>query len=112
MAPNAATTGLYVQALNAMFDAYGSYMAELLRHVPHLVLLLLFSAFIVSGAMVGLSAGLAGHRPARATYLMVGVIALLIYMVMDLDRPHRGIIQVSSQSLFDVKASIDAALPR
>ena len=30
-APNPATTGLYVQSLNEMIDAYSSYMAELLR---------------------------------------------------------------------------------
>jgi hypothetical protein len=112
LAPNPATTGLYVQSLNGMFDAYSSHMAELLRHVPLLVTLLLFAAFIVSGGMVGYSAGLAGARPARATYLMVCVIVFLMYMVMDLDRPHRGIIQVSSQSLIDLKKSIDAAIPR
>jgi len=105
-APNPATTGLYVQSLNEMIDAYSSYMAELLRHVPHLVTLLLFAAFIVSGGMIGYSAGLAGDRPARATYLMVCVVVFLMYMVMDLDRPHRGIIQVSSQSLLDLKKDL------
>jgi hypothetical protein len=111
-APNPATTGLYVQSLNEMIDAYSSYMAELLRHVPHLVTLLLFAAFIVSGGMIGYSAGLTGDRPARATYLMVCVVVFLMYMVMDLDRPHRGIIQVSSQSLLDLKKSVDATVPR
>ncbi len=111
-APDAATTGLYVQSLNDMIDAYSSNLAELLRHVPHLVMLLLFAAFIVSGGMIGYSAGLAGNRPARATYLMVCVIVLLMYMVMDLDRPHRGIIQVSSQSLVDLQKSIDDSVSR
>lgn len=109
-APSPATTGLYVQSLNEMFDAYSSYLAETMRHVPHLVMILLFGAFILSGALIGFSAGLAGHRPARVTFLMMGVIVLLMYMVMDLDRPHRGIIQVSSQSLLDVKAQIDATV--
>jgi len=107
-----AITGLYIQALNEMFDAYSSYLAEVLRHVPHLVLMLLFGAFLVSGAIIGFLAGLSGHRPARVTFLMIAVVSLLMYMVMDLDRPHRGIIQVSSQSLLDVKASIDAAVAR
>jgi hypothetical protein len=110
--PSPAITGLYVQALNEMFDAYSSYLAEVLRHVPHLVLVLMFSAFVVSGAIIGFSAGLAGHRPAGATFLMIAVVSLLMYMVMDLDRPHRGIIKVSSQSLLDVKASIEAVVPR
>ena len=111
-APSPATTGLYVQALNEMIDAYSSYMAELFRHVPYLVIFLLFGAFVVSGALIGFSAGLTGDRPAPVTFLMIAVIVLLMFMVMDLDRPHRGIIQVSSQSLIDLQKSIDAAVPR
>lgn len=110
-APVPPITGLYLQSLNEMFDAYSSYMAEVLRHVPHLVLMLLFGAFVVTGVIIGFLAGLSGHRPARVTFMMIAVVSLLMYMVMDLDRPHRGIIQVSSQSLLDVKASIDAAVP-
>ena len=108
--PNPATNGLYLQSLNGMIDAYSSYMAEMLRHVPHLVMMLLFGAFILSGGMIGLSAGLAGHRPSRATYLMMSVIVLLMYMVMDLDRPHRGITRVDSQGLIELQQSIDAAV--
>ncbi len=111
-APNPATTGLYVMALNQMIDANSSYMAELFRHVPYLVIFLLFSAFIVSGALMGFSAGLTGDRPAPATFLMIAVIVLLMFTVMDLDRPYRGFIQVSSQSLIDLQKSIDAAVPR
>ena len=32
-----------------------------------------------------------------------------MFMIMDLDRPRRGIIQVSPQSLIDVKAAINGA---
>ena len=111
-APSPATTGLYAQSLNEMFDAYSRYLAEMGRHVPTLVTLLLFSAFFFSGALIGFSAGLGGHRPAPVTFLMVGVVVLLMYMVMDLDRPHRGIIKVSYQSLLEVQQSIDAAVSR
>jgi hypothetical protein len=107
LAPSPATTGLYVQALNAMIDAYGSYAAEINRHVPELVLLLLFGAFVVSGGIMGYAAGVGGHRPARTTYVMVSLVVLLMFVILDLDRPRRGIIQVDPQSLFDVKASID-----
>ncbi len=111
-APSPATTGLYVQALNQMIDAYSSYIAEMFRHVPYLVIFLLFGAFIVTGALMGFSAGLTGDRPAPATFLMIAVVVLLMFTVMDLDRPHRGIIKVSSQSLIDLQKSIDAAVPR
>jgi len=107
LAPSPATTGLYVQALNEMIDAYGSYSAEIDRHVPELVLLLLFGAFVVSGGVIGFSAGVAGDRPSRATFVMVTLVVLLMFMILDLDRPRRGIIQVNPQSLLDVKALVD-----
>ena len=108
-APSPATTGLYVQALNEMIDAHATLTAQVDRHVPELVLLLLFSAFVVSGGIIGYSAGLAGHRPSRATFVMVALVVMLMFMIMDLDRPRRGIIQVSPQSLIDVKAAINGA---
>lgn len=101
------TTGLYVQALNGLIDAYGMRSAELDRHVPEFVLILLFSAFIISGGIIGYTAGLYGSRPARVTYLMVSLIVLLMFMVVDLDRPRRGIIQVSQQSLFELDAAVN-----
>jgi hypothetical protein len=96
-----------VQALNEMIDAHSTLSAQVDRHVPELVLLLLFSAFVVSGGIIGYSAGLAGHRPSRATFVMVALVVMLMFMIMDLDRPRRGIIQVSPQSILDVKAAID-----
>ena len=108
-APSPATTGLYVQALNEMIDAHSTLTAQVDRHVPELVLLLLFSAFVVSGGIIGYSAGLAGHRPSRATFVMVALVVMLMFMIMDLDRPRRGIIQVNPQSLLDVKSAIDGA---
>ncbi len=107
LAPSPATTGLYVQSLNEMIDANSSYAAEIDRHVPELVLLLLFGAFVVSGGVMGYSAGVGGYRPPRATYVMVFLVVLLMFVIMDLDRPRRGIIRLDTRSLLDVKALID-----
>ena len=108
-APSPATTGLYVQSLNEMIDAHASLMAQVDRHVPELVLLLLFGAFVVSGGVIGYSAGLAGQRPSRATFVMVALVVLLMFIILDLDRPRRGIIEVNPQPIIDVKTQIDLA---
>jgi hypothetical protein len=111
-APSPATTGLYVQSLNEMIDANASLIAEVNRHVPELVLILLFGAFVVSGGMIGYSAGLSGHRPSRATFVMVALVVLLMFVILDLDHPRRGIIEVSAQPILEVKAQIDRAADR
>jgi hypothetical protein len=104
---SSAITGLYLQSLNEMFDAHASLMAQVNRHVPLLVLLLLFSAFVISGGLIGYTTGLANYRAPAATFVMIALVVLLMFMIMDLDRPRRGIIEVSPQALLDAKAAID-----
>lgn len=106
--PNAATTGLFTQAINSMIDAYGVRIAELNRHVPELVLLLLYGSFIVTGGIIGYTAGIGRHRPAAASYIMVALVVMLMSMVVDLDRPRRGLITVNQHSLIDLNDALNS----
>lgn len=106
------TTGLFVQALNEMIDSYGVRDAALGRHVPEVVLFLLFGTFVLTASFVGYAAGVAGHRTSVATYILVGLIVLLVFVIIDLDRPRRGLIAVSQQSLLDLQNSIGATRPQ
>lgn len=101
-----ATAGLFVESVNTLIDNYGKRNATLDRHVPELAMWLLFGTFLFSGTLVGYAAGLSGHRASFATYTMVGLIVLLVFMVIDLDRPRRGFIQVSQSSLQELQASM------
>lgn len=109
-----ATTGLFVQSLNDMIDSNGRLEAELARHVPEEVLLLVYAAFLLAGAVVGYAAGVSGHRASFATYGMVMLIVVLVFVILDLDRPRRGFIQVSQKSLVDLQAAVraDAGVPK
>jgi hypothetical protein len=39
---------------------------------------------------------------------MVALIVLLVYIIIDLDRPRRGLIEVSQKSLTDLQAAVRA----
>lgn len=106
--PNPVTTGLFLQSLNEMIDAFGRRDAALNRHVPEMVLFLLFGTFLMTGSVVGFTAGLGGHRAAFVTYIMVGLIVVLVFIIIDLDRPRRGLIQVSQQGLVELQQSMEA----
>jgi len=106
LAPNPVTSGLFIQSLNDMFDDLDMRNAALNRHVPELVLMLLYATFVMSGAIVGFASGVAGHRPSVVSYIMVVLIVVLVFIIIDLDRPRRGLIQVSQKSLLDLQASI------
>ena len=109
--PNPVISGLFIQALNEMIDSYGRNVAQVSRQVPQPVLILLFGTLLVAGGAVGLTAGSGGQRPSLASFAMVTLILGLTFVILDLDRPQRGRITVSNQSLLDLQAR-SRLLPR
>lgn len=101
-------SGLFIQSLNELIDSFGRRDAALDRHVPELVLFLLYGTFLMTGSIVGFASGVAGHRAPFVTYIMVALIVLLVFIIIDLDRPRRGLIEVSQKSLIDLQADIAA----
>jgi hypothetical protein len=106
--PSPITTGLFIQSLNEMIDSFGSREAALNRHVPEVVLFLLYGTLLITACVLGFTAGLAGHRASFVTYLMVGLIVIIVFIIIDLDRPRRGLIEVSQKNMLDLQATIAA----
>lgn len=107
--PNPVTTGLFVQALNDMIDSFGRRDAELARHVPELVLLLMYCTFLMAALILGYSSGVSGHRASFVSYILVTLIVCLVFVIIDLDRPRRGVIEVSQKSLLDLREAVRSA---
>lgn len=104
-----ATVNLYLQSLNELIDANASRNAALGRHVPELVLFLLYGTFLLTGSLVGYASGVSGTRASRGTYVLVSLIVVLVFIIIDLDRPRRGLIEVDQSSLIDLRAMSAAA---
>jgi arginine exporter protein ArgO len=104
------TSGLFIQSLNELIDSFGRRDAALSRHVPEVVLFLLFLTFLMAGSILGYASGIESSRATFPMIMMVGLIALLVFLIIDLDRPRRGLIQISQKSLEDLQQSI--ARPR
>ncbi|MDX1488850.1 MAG: hypothetical protein R3268_11655, partial [Acidiferrobacterales bacterium] len=91
--------------VNDAIDAFGERNAALDRHVPELVLFLLFGTFVLTASLVGYSSGIARHRATFPTYILMILITFLVFIIIDLDRPRRGLIEVSQQSLLELGAA-------
>lgn len=96
-------TGLFIPALHDPIDNFGKRDAEMNRHVPEFVRLL-YITFLMTGTIVGYATGPAGHRASFVTHIMVGLIVVLVFIIVDLDRPHRGSIRVNQDSLTGLQA--------
>ena len=101
--PRPVTTGAFITSLNEMIDSQGKRSALIQMHVPEIVLLLLFLVFIASGGILGYSSGLSGKRVVAPTIMVSFLIALIVFIIIDLDRPKRGLIQVDQSSMMILK---------
>jgi len=106
--PAANAPRLYVESLNDTFDAQSRRIYGLDNRVPPSVLILeIVGAAIALGLLAIHLAALGRGLP---TVLVAAVVVTLTLVVtVDLDRPVRGLIQVSATPLTDVRASM--ALP-
>jgi hypothetical protein len=98
---------LYVESVNDTIDLNESRItAGIYARVPETVLLLLVGGAALSLAMVGYSAGLTERRSLLTAVVLVLALGAVIMIVVDLDRPREGFIQVSQQPLLDLQQQI------
>lgn len=105
----AAMTTATLQATNDMFDIAASRQATLEARVPPPILLSLVAYAIVTAGLSGYGLGAYGVRHRVASTLLFLMVAVLITLVLDLDRPRSGGIRVSQSPLERVAMSIAAA---
>lgn len=104
--PRPVTTGAFMASLNDMIDAQGRRNALLQMHVPEIVLILLFVVFVAAGGILGYTAGLSRRRVRIPTIVVSFLITMVVFIIVDLDRPRRGVIQVDQTPLRDLQLSL------
>ena len=107
-APLASAPRLYVESLNAMIDQQTIRISALNNRVPSTVLLLEVIASALALGLLALYLALLGRRP--VTVLLAAVlVAMLLFVIFDLDRPTRGLVTVPDTPLVNLREEM--ALP-
>ncbi len=86
-------------------------VAALYARVPETILLLLLAGSALSLGMVGYRAGMARQRSVLSAVVLVIALGAVTTLVVDLDRPQEGFINVSQQPLLDVQKWIGEPSP-
>jgi hypothetical protein len=97
---------LFISSLNDVIDLSAKRDAARRNHVPEIVYFFLFVVAGLSISILGFGTGLGNHRHFYLTTLVAFLVASAILVVMDLDRPRRGIIEVSQQSMVDLRNNL------
>ncbi len=79
--------------------------------VPETVVLLLLAVASAAAAIVGYNSGLSNRRHLFAGATLIVLITLIVWVLIDLDRPARGLILVSEQSMIDLQQSLQLDIP-
>jgi hypothetical protein len=89
-------TALFIESLNETIDLNTTrVIAGVYARVPETVLWLLIGGSVLSLGMVGFSAGTTGQRSVLTAVVLVLAFGAVLTLVVDLDRPQDGFIQVS-----------------
>ena len=100
----------FASSLNDMIDSLGARDAAIERHVPEPVLFLMFATFVLLGSILGYSSGLILVKAGFPIYAMLFLIVALVFVIIDLDRPRRGIIAVNQDPMRVVSESMSEAV--
>jgi hypothetical protein len=100
---------LAVAAMNDVFDAHAERLRAHRDHVPDVVIELLIVVALAAVGLLGSGAGRNGEPRHWLRALLPLLIVAVILLIIDLDRPREGLVQVSQAPLLDLQAMVHAA---
>jgi hypothetical protein len=110
--PDSDVLALFIASLNEVIDLHGTRVtAGLYARVPETILILLLLGSLLTLAMVGYNAGLTLRRSPLAAGVLIAVLGAVITLVVDLDRPRDGFLEVSQQPIIDLLQQIGQPPP-
>jgi hypothetical protein len=101
--PQSLPLSLYVQSMNELIDDAEMRQAARENHVPAAVVALLMVVAAVAFGLVGFGCGLTRHRRSASNLMFGALMALVITVTLDVDRPRQGLVQVSPEALIRLR---------
>jgi len=104
--PTGTAPRLYVESLNEMIDSHTDRVTSLRNRVPSTVVILQVLGSAIAIGVLALYLALLG-RGLATSLVAATVVILILFISLDLDRPHRGLITVPDQPLVTARAEMD-----
>ncbi len=106
--PSYPALGLLVQAMNQLIDLQGLRVATARGRVPEAVTLVLVGLCLAWACFAGYTFGLRGNRQRLAWLGFSAMVAMLVMVTLDLDRPWRGLVTLDTpyRSMLDLRDTL------
>lgn len=109
--PESEPVGLYIASLNEVIDVAEMRRGAFTNHVPEAIVALLILVSCGAMGFIGYGNGVVGRRLLPSTITYIGLSALVLVMILDLDRPRQGMILVKQDAMFRLQASLAEDAP-
>jgi hypothetical protein len=103
---NAPLMALVLPPVNEVIDLHSVHLAMARRHLPIPIMALLLGTAAISVGMMGFGNGRVGRRFSTLDSVYVAVLAIALWMTIDLDYPGIGLIRVSNIPVVETLAAM------
>jgi hypothetical protein len=103
---NAPLMGVVLPPINEVIDLNSTHLALARRHMPTPIIAVLLGAAAIGVGLLGFGNGRMGRRFSLLDSVYGVVLAVALWMTIDLDYPGIGIIRVSNQSVVETLAAM------
>ena len=93
---------VFLQSLNDMINLHTKRLAAITNRVPFSIYVVLFIVSAITLWLVGYYFGTARQKRRILTTILALLVATVMWLILDLDQPARGVIRASQQSLIDL----------
>lgn len=101
---NSVLAGLYVEALNSMFDLQSKRATVALQYrIPDTIWVMLYAVTALAMVSVGYQFGVSGTKSRAVILLLALSFSAVIFLIADLDRIGAGVLRVSQQPVLELQ---------
>lgn len=105
--PGSIMTGLCVESLNESIDLHSKRVfVGLYSRIPVMIWLMLLILVVLGMASLGYQSGLSATRRSLETPVFALAFTCVLYLIVDLDRAHEGLLQISPRALIQLSESM------
>lgn len=97
--------------VNEVFDVHSLRLAAGRKHLPILVLGLLFGSSLLAMFVMGYGSGFSGRRMELLNASLMTLIGIALWTTIDLDHPRAGLLQLSDEPLKAIHFGLPTAKP-
>ncbi len=101
--PESQTIALFLESIGLVFDVFEREVF-VARHgrIPTTIWIVMLALIVLGAALTGYHSGLSGARPTWAMAALALALSTVIYVIADLDRPHKGTLRLSREAMTEL----------